>query len=110
MLYNPSDCLKFLEAAFDQQNYDTCIMLADIAIKALRTAPQAYYFKGCALLELNEYGKALESFKQAAYEYNTHPYAVHSLNLAIKCAEKLIEQELPYKATHNELCMQLLNK
>ena len=110
MLYNPSDCLKFLEAAFDQQDYDICIMLADIAIKALRTAAQAYYFTGCALLELNEYGKALESFKQAAYEYNTHPYAVHSLNSAITCAEKLIEQGLSYQATHNELCMQLQNK
>lgn len=110
MLYNPTDCLKFLEAAFDQQDYDTCIMLADISIKALRTAPQAYYFKGCALLELNEYDQALESFKQAAYEYNTHPYAVHSLNSAIECTAKLIEQGLSYQATHNDLCLQLQNK
>ena len=107
MLYNPRDCLKFLEAAFDQQDFDTCIMLADIAIKGLRAAPQAYYFKGCALLELNQYDTALAAFQQAAHEYNTHPYAIHSLNSAIKCCEELIEQGLPYAQQRTALCQQL---
>ena len=107
MLYNPRDCLNFLEAAFDQQDFDTCIMLADIAIKGLRAAPQAYYFKGCALLELNQYDTALAAFQQAAHEYNTHPYAVHSLNSAIKCCEELIEQGLPYAQQRTALCQQL---
>ncbi|WP_149982767.1 tetratricopeptide repeat protein [Pseudoalteromonas rhizosphaerae] len=107
MLYNPRDCLRFLEAAFGQQDFDTCIMLADIAIKGLRAAPQAYYFKGCALLELNQYDTALAAFQQAAHEYNTHPYAVHSLNSAIKCCEELIEQGLPYAPQRTTLCQQL---
>ena len=82
-------------------------MLADIAIKGLRAAPQAYYFKGCALLELNQYDTALAAFQQAAHEYNTHPYAVHSLNSAIKCCEELIEQGLPYAPQRTTLCQQL---
>lgn len=105
--YRPKWAIEFIDIAFDEEDYETCIVLSNYVIDAFSNISKAYYYKGKSLAALGQHNEAIDLLAQAATKYGNHLFAVYSLESAIQSCEKLVEDGQSVHAKYSNLCQQL---
>lgn len=105
--HQPSWSLKFIHIAFDIDDFDTCIKLANITISEFSNLPQTYYYKGRSLAALDQYDAAIPILILAADKYGHQRLGIYSLEFAVECCEKLVEHGQPMHPDYNDICLKL---
>ncbi|NLV00505.1 molecular chaperone DnaJ [Marinomonas sp. UCMA 3892] len=105
--HNPKWVLPFLNIAYIESDYDKCFNLCDICISAYPNIAAAYYYKGRSFADLEKYEHAVPLLELSAQKFGNQEYGVYSLQFAIECCEKLIENGQPFHNKYTELSQQL---
>ncbi|WP_426357543.1 tetratricopeptide repeat protein [Pseudocolwellia sp. HL-MZ19] len=105
--YEPKWAIEFIDIAFNENDYATCIELSNHVINAFSNFSKAYYYKGKSLAALGQHDEAIDLLVQAATKYGNHSSGVYSLEAAIESCDKLVELGQPVHAQYSHLCQQL---
>mgnify|MGYP002515206642 CR=1 FL=1 len=105
--HDPSMGLKFIQLMFEDDDFTTCIKLAEYAIGAFPNSARLYYYKGRSLAALEQYQEAISPLMIAADKFGHEKFGVRSLEYAIECCEKLVALGEPEHPKYQALCVQL---